>query len=258
MIDRTGELLELMKIGYSKILRDNLVGIYLHGSYAFGSYKYAVSDLDYLIVVNRQLTEDEKFELMEYTMARLNPIAPKKGLEFHVLELEKTRNLTYPIPFDFHFSAMHQEEYLNNPMQYIRQMKGTDIDLVAHIKITTLYGKVLTGQPISEVFSLVDENRYSESIVSDVKEALADSKTEPMYLILNLCRVLAYTSEKVVLSKEAGGNWGLEKLSVEYGPLIALALAEYQGKKVAVEEYPKDELKILSIDLLKQIDENYL
>ncbi|HAP4066852.1 TPA: nucleotidyltransferase domain-containing protein, partial [Enterococcus faecalis] len=52
------QLLAQMENGYMKIIKENLVGIYLHGSYAFGTYCHSVSDLDVLIVVYEKLTID--------------------------------------------------------------------------------------------------------------------------------------------------------------------------------------------------------
>lgn len=50
-------------------------------------------------------------------------------------------------------------------------MMGYDEDLVAHLMITKLYGKVLVGKPIDSVFGWIDQKKYFESIVADVKEA---------------------------------------------------------------------------------------
>ncbi|EGO9136311.1 nucleotidyltransferase domain-containing protein, partial [Enterococcus faecalis] len=78
------QLLAQMENGYMKIIKENLVGIYLHGSYAFGTYCHSVSDLDVLIVVYEKLTIDEKKQLLDYTINILDKWAPKKGIEFHV------------------------------------------------------------------------------------------------------------------------------------------------------------------------------
>ena len=73
------QLLAQMENGYMKIIKENLVGIYLHGSYAFGTYCHSVSDLDVLIVVYEKLTINEKKQLLDYTINILDKWAPKKG-----------------------------------------------------------------------------------------------------------------------------------------------------------------------------------
>lgn len=57
-----------------------------------------------------------------------------------------------------------------------------------------------------------------------VKEEIAE---HPMYLTLNLARVLAYREAGVVLSKKEGGDWALRHLPAEYRPLTTNALREY-------------------------------
>ena len=53
-----------------------------------------------------------------------------------------------PIPFDFHFSKYHYQDYVQSPNQYIQTMHGTDSDLAAHLTIMNHYGQVLTGRPL--------------------------------------------------------------------------------------------------------------
>ena len=54
---------------------------------------------------------------------------------------------------------------------------------------------------------------------------------------LNLCRVLAYLQEDIVLSKKAGGEWGLRMLPERFHTLIQEALQSYEtDKEMAVDE----------------------
>ncbi len=71
MMTSTPRLLQAIQQTTTAILKTNLVGIYLHGSYVLGSYNEQVSDLDYLIVVRRSLTLAEKRQLMTATITQL-------------------------------------------------------------------------------------------------------------------------------------------------------------------------------------------
>ena len=53
----------------------------------------------------------------------------------------------------------------------------------------------------------------------------------PTYFILNLCRVLAYKKEELILSKQEGGQWGIRNVPEKYQPLIVQALDEYLSDK---------------------------
>lgn len=68
-----------------------------------------------------------------------------------------------------------------------------------------------------------------DSIWLDVKNAKEDIIDNTMYIILNLCRVLAYKRERLVLSKQEGGEWALHHLSdPQYKNMVFLALEEYK------------------------------
>ena len=86
---------------------------------------------------------------------------------------------------------------------------------------------VLWGKPIAVVFGPVPKEAYLDSIRSDIENAVEDILQDPVYIILNLCRVLAYIQEGLVLSKAQGGEWGTGHLPEQYRPLAAAAHKSY-------------------------------
>lgn len=122
------EILNKIKASYQKILKDNLVGIYIHGSIAFKCFNWDKSDIDFLTVVS-------------------------------------------------HAPSLH----------------------------------------------------YLDSIKYDIENAVNEMDENPVYIILNLCRVLAYIRDGVVLSKEQGGIWGVKNLPETYGTVITDAKNSYCG-----------------------------
>ena len=250
---KTLRLLKLLKNGYSQILNANLVGIYLHGSYVFDSYNYSVSDLDYLVVVKKPLSLKDKQYLMEFTLSQLWPISPAKGLEFHVLLLKDTQNFSHPLPFDFHFSKAHYQEYLADKQLYLNNMHGTDPDLAAHIMIINYAGRTLVGEPIQNVFSVVPKNDYWASIYFDIANARENIIQEPTYTILNLCRVLAYKKEQIITSKLTAGKWGVSRLPAIYAPVIKLAVDDYTSGRLIERNFDKKNLFAFADYMLDRI-----
>ena len=208
------------------ILKDNLVGIYLHGSSVMGCFNPAKSDIDLIIIVNDKMSNDSKREYMEMVVD-LNSSAPAKGIEMSMVRKDVCNPFVYPTPFELHFSAGHLKWYKDNPEDYILKMNGTDKDLAAHFTIIRKRGKCLYGPPIEEVFSEVPKADYMDSIWFDIVEAPEDITEDTMYLTLNLARVLAFAKDNLVLSKKEGGEWGLKNVPEKYHPLIADALSEY-------------------------------
>ena len=223
-----GRFVEIAK----EILKDRLTGVYLHGSAVMGCYQPKKSDLDFLVVVNTALSDTEKRGFMD-RLLDLDHECPGKGIEMSIVTKDVCNPFVYPTPFILHYSRMHTGWYRRDPEDYIRKMNGTDKDLAAHITVIRNRGICLYGLPIHEMFGDVPEGHYLDSILGDVSDAENVITDNPMYMILNLTRVLGYLREKKILSKKEGGIWGLKNLPERYHPLIHSALDEYESGKEA-------------------------
>ena len=224
-----------------RVLGDRLTGIYLHGSAAMGCFNGRKSDIDLLIVIKAGLPVQLKRQYMDMAV-RMNARAPAKGIEFSIIREDVCRPFVYPTPFELHFSIAHLGWYQSDPEGYVSKMNGTDPDLAAHVTVLNHRGKTLFGREIKEVFSEVRREDYWDSIVGDVENAVEDIAAQPLYVILNLCRVLAYKREGLILSKREGGEWGLAHLPIQYRGLVQAAMAEYRtGVSSGLERMPAGE-----------------
>ena len=212
------------------ILGDNLVGIYLHGSAAMGCFNDEKSDIDLLVVINSDLSAEDKLQYMDMVV-ELNAFAPTKDIELSVVKKSVCKPFIYPTPFELHFSVAHLEWYKRNPHDYVLKMNGTDKDLAAHIMIIYHRGICLYGEDIKNTFEDVGREAYFDSIWYDIEHSEAEILENPVYITLNLCRVLAYKRENLILSKQEGGKWGLENIPKRYCKLIQQALDEYASVK---------------------------
>lgn len=229
------ELLDDFILNSKNILYDNLIGIYLHGSLAMGCYNETKSDIDLLVVVKNDVSREDKRQYMDMVVA-LNNKAPSKGIELSIVKEAVCKPFVYPTPFELHFSVAHLNWYLSNPEDYIEKMNGTDKDLAAHFTITYHRGKTLYGKEIKSVFSEVGSEAYMDSIWLDIKNAKEEIMDDTMYIVLNLCRVLAYKKERLILSKQEGGEWALHSLSdPQHKKIVLSALEEYKtGNTVSI------------------------
>ncbi len=212
----------------SRILGENLVGIYLHGSAAMGCFNKHKSDVDLIVVVNTDIPDGVKRRYMDMVV-ELNADAPAKGIELSVVRKRVCRPFIYPTPFELHFSNAHLEWYRTDPADYIAVMKGTDKDLAAHFTIIYHRGICLFGEAVRDVFEEVGREEYFDSIWYDVRNAAEEITENPAYFVLNLCRALAYKREGLILSKREGGEWGLNNVPRKYRGLILRALDEYSS-----------------------------
>lgn len=219
------KVLEHIVSEYSKLLQENLVGIYLHGSLAMGCYNPGSSDIDFLVVVKNDMSFKLKRDLVDVLLELSGEAFI--DLEMSVLLEADSQAIVYPTPFILHYSVAHKERYLSD-LQYLCG-NGVDEDLAAHITIVTNRGKCLVGKAIAEVFQTVPKDYYIQSMISDIEFAKNRIADRPVYITLNLCRVLYYLKEGAICSKQEGGEWGLKYLPVEFRALINQALLNYTG-----------------------------
>ena len=219
------EIMEMIKCEYQKTLKENLVGLYLHGSLAMGCFHPKVSDIDFLAVVEKPINNEIKKKLIQ-TLVNLDEDKPAKGFEMSVLLLKDTKRFTYPTPFILHYSDSHKDNFIQEGQLC---ENGKDPDLAAHITVLKNRGKVIWGQGIDTVFGDVPRDDYLNALVYDIDDANELMNENPVYFILNICRTLCYLREGKVLSKVEGGQWGLNNLPARFQGIIQKSLEVYKN-----------------------------
>ncbi len=106
-------------------------------------------------------------------------------------------------------------------------------DLAAHVTVIRDMGIVVYGSSIKDVFEEVPKDYYLASIQFDIENAEYEFAGNPVYIVLNLCRVLAYVKSGLILSKAEGGKWGLAHLPHEFARIVRDALDCYSSDKEA-------------------------
>ncbi len=225
---RAFALLDEIVLRYRVILGEKLAGVYLHGSLAFGCFRWETGDIDFLVVVKTAPTLAEKQALV-CVLLGLEGSGPPKGFEMSVVLERECLYFRYPTPFELHYSKVHSARFQSDLAAYCAAMHGTDPDLAAHFTIVRSTGRALWGKPISSVFGAIPRCAYLHSIFSDVSDAESAIACSPVSVVLNLCRVLAYAQEGLVLSKAQGGRWAAARLPQAHAQIAAAALASYEG-----------------------------
>ena len=220
------DLLTIISEQYKQILCENLVGIYVHGSIAFDCFNWDRSDIDFIVVINNSISKQIKLQLLQ-VLLNLSDEAPPNSFEMSVVLKKYCENFIYPTPYELHYSDGYFEKHSKNPLLLCNDILQYDPDLAAHFTVIVNTGIVLYGEPISKVFGKIPRENYLDSIYKDIENAKEEVVDNPVYFILNLCRVYAYMKDEVVLSKEKGGQWGLANLSEKYHNLIAAMLDSY-------------------------------
>lgn len=233
------------------ILSTNCIGIYVHGSLAFGCFHWEKSDIDLIIVCRFSPTLQEKVCLMK-NLLDIDKICPPKGLEMSVVLEKYCQNFVYPTPFELHFSHDHIQKCKDDLKEYCRHMNGTDRDLAAHFTVIKQKGITLYGQKADILFEDVPQSYYLDSIQYDIENAVDQITKDPIYVLLNLCRVLAYIKEGRILSKQQGALWGIEHLTDD-SHLICIAEECYRCNKPFPSNIDNQELVNFAVNMLAKI-----
>ncbi len=235
-----------LQAGIQTIIPDKLVGIYLHGSLALGCFNPRHSDLDLLVVTKRGLTSAEKRQAIALLLQQSKTPHP---VEISFLRRSDLRPWRYPTPFDLHYGEDWRDRFTRDLASGAwrhwnarGQPRRRDPDLAAHVTVLRARGRVLLGPPIAEVFPTVRREHYLASIRSDLVWARERLAENPVYAILNSCRVYSYAREGRIASKAEGGEWALgrpgDELSKNERDVISQALAVYRGERVSLEAEP--------------------
>ena len=220
-------LLTRISANLKHLLGGNLVGVYIHGSIAFGCFNWQSSDIDFIVVAESPIDSQTKRQILQM-LDGMRPEFPPKGLEVSIVLHKHCKTFTYPAPYEFHYS----NDYIDDCSDSFK----TDYDLAAHFTVIKSAGITLCGNPIAGIFGDVPKADYLDSIGKDIENAVEDVEKNPVYIILNLCRVCAYIQDGLVLSKKSGGQWGLANLPHIYHGLISAILESYESGDAAAND----------------------
>nr|WP_281288498.1 DUF4111 domain-containing protein [Saccharibacillus brassicae] len=98
------------------------------------------------------------------------------------------------------------------------------------------------------------KHAYLESVWSDVRGAEAEITDNPVYLTLNLCRVLMFLKTGTVASKKEGGEWAASALP-EWTDVVRPALEDYAGDIRSAPAVSEARLTAFAQDMLRAIAE---
>eukprot|EP00826_Nyctotherus_ovalis_P016478 TRINITY_DN14769_c0_g1_i1.p1 TRINITY_DN14769_c0_g1~~TRINITY_DN14769_c0_g1_i1.p1 ORF type:complete len:264 (-),score=40.15 TRINITY_DN14769_c0_g1_i1:2-733(-) len=203
-------LLEEIKQGFIEILGKNLVGTYVHGSIAMGCFSWNSSDIDFLVIVQSELSISDKREVYKF-LIETSKKAPPKGLEMSILLRSSIEKFKHPTPYELHFSEDYFKEHKGDEASMYAG--GLDPDLAGHLTIVRERGFCLMGEPINSLFKKpIPEEAYLASILNDINDIYTHFAKNPAYYILNTCRVLAYLETAAITSKKEGAEWALQAL----------------------------------------------
>jgi Domain of unknown function (DUF4111) len=216
-----------LQSGLTRLLDQQLQGIYLHGSLALGGFQPARSDINIIAVVTGEIASTLQAELLKLLILVSNRPRP---IDIYIVTEKALFPFQPPIAFAFHY-----DEQLRYPPQYAPSNAAPHVnpDLSIFLTVVQRSGIVLAGKPIAETIPPIPEVAFRDALARSIQAAQAHLPQDPSAFILNACRTVAYLQDGgPILAKDAGGAWGLLHMPEQFHALIQQALALYTGEQL--------------------------
>ncbi|HET8842761.1 MAG TPA: aminoglycoside adenylyltransferase domain-containing protein [Ktedonobacteraceae bacterium] len=216
-----------------RLLGQNFLGIYLHGSLALGGFQPRRSDIDVIVLTEQRIDLEIKRACIALLLRLSKMPCP---IDIRFLVQPDLFPFQHPLSCDLHYNEtwreIYQQDLRDGSWKEWQKRPWHDPSLT--ISLATLHrsGIRLLGCPIAEVFTDVPERSCQEAMIQELQAARAYQMQEPLTFVLNACRLSAYVHDGVILSKDAGGMWGLANLPEQYHPLLQQSLALYRGEQL--------------------------
>jgi hypothetical protein len=216
------------------ILGEGLIGMYLYGSLAQGDFNRDSSDIDFIVVTEREVTDDQFARLGEMHAAFRTGDSPwAKQIEAayiqqDALNLPASQSSRYPqLEKDRAFAREPLE--IGWPFQrYVLRNRGI---VIAGPDPATLMAPV-AAQELSDAALAITRMWQHDARADPSWLDWVRQRPEQRFVLVTLCRSL-YTLERGTLaSKAAASQWAQEALERKWASLVARSFAEREGATI--------------------------
>ncbi|MBD7966679.1 aminoglycoside adenylyltransferase domain-containing protein [Paenibacillus gallinarum] len=235
-------------------LGSKIIGTYIHGSLSLHSFNPKSSDIDMIVLVSEKIDLETRFNLVkELLLLSTNP----SPIEISFITSDAIFPWQHPTPFELHSSEYWRSKYEERVAEEDKEFWAetpTDSDLACHLTLVRKKGICIYGKPIYEVFPEVPEADFRSSICSGIGYAASVLRSNPIYGILTLCRVLSYLETNEIFSKREAGLWALPKIPDHLTYIVINAVEVYEGTRNEMIDINEDHLEEYSTLMRNHID----
>jgi streptomycin 3"-adenylyltransferase len=217
--DSAQRQLDHMSYSLCEMMRENLVGIYLHGSLAMGCFNSATSDIDLLVITQAPLGAATRRTLRTTLLATSLQPHP---IEISILHYAQISPWRHPAPYDLHFSELYRRQWTKESADLTAppHSENVDPDLAAHFTVLAARGRALYGAPVGALPLSIPWADYLDALRTDFDWSQIEENAPLLYAVLNACRIWAAVAEQRVLSKAEGAVWALRHAPTQFHALI--------------------------------------
>ncbi|HET9908717.1 MAG TPA: aminoglycoside adenylyltransferase domain-containing protein [Anaerolineales bacterium] len=229
-------------------LGDDLVGIYLVGSIASGDFD-ADSDVDFLVVTNREITEVDMKRLQEIQVKiHAMDCYPAKHLEgsyISIADLNDSSIVGKKKLYYFDNGSTTYEESTHDNQWHVRWiLRERGITLIGQ-KPETILQAIPQTELLNEIKSAMLQVRRLFEAEIDRPLSFFNSKFGQSFVVLTYCRMLHTLHTGTVQSKKAAATWAKEIVNPRWVNLIDRAWNEREGVRFGAKISQRAEAALL-------------
>ena len=212
-----GELLQGIAASFSSILRDNLVGIYLWGSLTYEAFDEQCSDVDCIVVTQRDLDEREFSELDQWfkNAAKYNRWGKRLDMRF-VIDDEFLDKNSKCCGFYPHTGKLVRHGSDGNPLIWMN-IGQSGITLCG--KEAKLIAPTISDQCLNEAL-LLELHYLREDLRANAGDRSDKAFVHNAYAVLTACRILYSAHHRTLVSKDQSYAWAVETLPSTWLPVL--------------------------------------
>ncbi|HUE98740.1 MAG TPA: aminoglycoside adenylyltransferase domain-containing protein [Anaerolineales bacterium] len=223
------KILDLLYTNVQELLKDQLVGMYLHGSLANGGFDEH-SDID-IILVTKEDVSTEMFSALHEMHSEMTKMDSPWSIQLEVSYIPQNAlrrfdraNMVYP--------------HLDRGSGEVLHRMAHESDWIIQRHILREHGVVITGPHPQALIDPVSPNDLRIAVAEGLPLWLHPILNTPSeinkrgyqsFFILSLCRMLYTLKHGEILSKAAAAGWALENLDSKWKTLIERALIGRQN-----------------------------
>jgi hypothetical protein len=224
------------------ILGPQFQGMYLYGSLALGDFTPERSDVDFVVVTERDLPTE--------VVAALAAMHQDLGATY--------------VPWGVELEGSYIPQAVlrrRDPAQdgYPRIERGEALRIVHYASggliqryLLREYGIPLAGPPVQTWIDPIPPNALRQDVLTIVREWLMPMRDNPTvlrqrgyqaYIVLTICRMLYTLEFGTIVSKPAAARWAMTALGDRWAALIARALADDTHETQALVQFALDRVQ---------------
>ena len=240
-------LLQGFLVHIQAILGDSFIGMYLYGSLAQGDFNHESSDIDFIVITEREVTDDQ-FALLDEMHKNF-----RAGDSYWAEKIEAS----YIQKDALNLPSAHSAKYpqLEKGRDFTRE--PVEIGWSFQRAVLRNQGIVIAGPDLATLIAAVPTQELADADSAITRMWQQQSRSDPSWLawvrqrdahrffIVTLCRSLYRLEHGTLASKVTAAQWGQEALDGRWATLIARSLAHRDELAMVTDQELVDTLAFL-------------